>query len=140
MTSGTVRAQKGAYACPDVPATFDIHRLTEGTTLIIVAGSIDYADVKAMIAVVAVPLSGEQDLVISFAQCTLIDIGAIRICERVVDMLAPGQCFVVVIDDRNASYELFFRDRAPVRVTCAPTISAAVRTIDRQRQTELTGT
>lgn len=123
-----------------MPATFDIHRLTEGTTLIIVAGSLDYADVKAMIAVVADPISGQQDLIISFAQCALIDIGAIRICERIVDMLEPGQCFVVVIDERNASYELFFRAGAPVRVSCAPTISAAVRTIDRHRLTEQTGT
>ncbi len=107
-------------------ATFDVHRLTERTTLIIASGDFDAAGAQALAAAVAEPLATHESIVLSLAQCSRIDRDALGVCDHIRATLDAGQHFVVVIDDRNAALSYFERDRV-LPIAHAPTIAAAVR-------------
>ncbi len=107
-------------------ATFDVHRLTAHTTLIIAAGDFDAAGAEALVATVAEPLATHESIVLSLAQCRRIDCVAIAVCDQIVGTLHPGQHFVVVIDDRNSALSFFEQDRIRP-ISHSPTIAAAVR-------------
>ena len=123
-----------------MPAHFDVHRLTERTTLIVVAGEISFAEAKSLIAILAEPLALNDSVILSLAQCKTIDSGAVRVCERIGSFLTVGQRFVVVLDDRNPAYGRFACDAVASRVPLAPTISAAVRYLERADDEAQTGT
>jgi len=118
----------------------NIHRLTERTTLIVVAGEISFAEAKSLIVILAEPLASNDNVILSLAQCRAIDSGAVRICERVGSLLTVGQRFVVVLDDRNPAYGLFARDAVAGCVRLEPTISAAVRYLQCADDAAQTGT
>jgi len=126
VISGTVNGAASLYPWLDVTATFDVHRLTEHTTLIIASGDFDAAGAEALAAAVAEPLATSESIVLSLAQCPRIDREAIGVCDHIAGTLESGQHFVVVIDERNEALSFFERDRVRP-IAHAPTIAAAVR-------------